>query len=134
MRIRFVLVTHILLAVVAVCLASGQASGTEALTQDREQITGDQWMHVHGAQNQLNWFTDRLNLTDAQQLQLQPILENGEKQMKAIHDNGSLTQYQRRDQMRQIHQSIESQIRIVLTPEQQQEFTQLQQSHAQAGR
>ena len=66
--------------------------------------------------------TKQLDLTADQQSRIKPILENEAKQMQDLHANSSASQQDARRQMRTIRQSSMSEIRNVLTPEQQQKM------------
>lgn len=48
------------------------------------------------------------------------------KQMKAVHEDSSLSAEQKRDKMKSIHDSSHEQINAVLTPEQQTKFKEMQ--------
>jgi Spy/CpxP family protein refolding chaperone len=82
---------------------------------------------VSGGQSatHLEWLSKELNLTDDQKAKVKPILEEQTKQMHAAQEDTSLTQEQKRDKMKQIHQTTHSQINEILTPEQQKKFAAL---------
>ena len=65
-----------------------------------------------------------LNLTDQQKAQLKAQREQTEQQAQAIRNNSSLTEEQKREQMRTLHQNAMQQFRSALTPEQQQQLEQ----------
>lgn len=124
--------TTFALIVATACWAPAQTYGTQSEQQEQQgtaqqQMTGHEGMRAEGAQSRLDWFSQQLSLTDDQKAKLQPILQNEEQQMRSIHENTSLTQDQQRSQIMQIHQSSESQIESVLTPDQQQKFAQIKQ-------
>jgi len=75
----------------------------------------------------LQMLTEKLNLTDEQKAKVGPILQEQEQQLKAVHDDTSLTQEQKHAKKRAIHESFHQQINAVLTPEQQVKFKQMQQ-------
>jgi hypothetical protein len=56
---------------------------------------------------------------------VKPILEDQNKQMKATREDTTLTQDQKRDEMKQLHESTHSQINDMLTSEQQKKFAEL---------
>jgi hypothetical protein len=47
------------------------------------------------------------------------------KQMRAVGEDASLTQYQKREKMEQIHEASRPQVQAILTPEQRQTFAQM---------
>ena len=60
-----------------------------------------------------------LNLTDDQKAKIKPILENESTQVQALHQDTSLSMQDRRTKMRDIHDSTLSQVRPLLTSDQQ---------------
>ena len=48
------------------------------------------------------------------------------QQMKAVREDSSLSEDQKRTKMKSIHESLHDQINAVLTPEQQAKFKQMQ--------
>jgi periplasmic protein CpxP/Spy len=79
------------------------------------------------AEQHLQMLSEKLNLTDDQKAKLKPILEDEMQQMKAVREDSSLSQEQRRAKMKSIHESLHEQINAVLTPEQQAKFKQMRQ-------
>lgn len=69
-----------------------------------------------------------LNLTDDQRAKLQPIMEQQRQQIDAVRKDTSLTQQQKQEKVRGIHQNTMSQMQGLLTPEQQQQWQQRQQN------
>ena len=67
----------------------------------------------------LQMLTEKLNLTDEQRTKLKPILQDQAQQLKAVHDDTSLTPEQKTAKMKAIHASFHDQVNAVLTPEQQ---------------
>ena len=61
-----------------------------------------------------------MGLTPAQMAQIKPMMKSQRTQIEAIKANTTLTEKQRRQQMRQVRQSALASIRQVLTPAQQQ--------------
>ena len=74
------------------------------------------------ARRQLKRLTARLNLTADQQQQILPILQQRDKQMRAIHDDSSLQPQQRRQQMRDLMQGTRQKLEAVLTDSQKQQY------------
>lgn len=79
--------------------------------------------------NRLEWLSEELNLTDAQKAKVKPILEDQEKQMRALRADTSLSQEQKHEKMMQLHETTHSQINGILTPDQQKKFAQLKEQH-----
>ena len=76
----------------------------------------------HGHEFGLQHLTDKLNLTSDQQTKVQPILDQTKPQIAAIHQEAT-------QKMKTVIDSAVSQIRPLLTPEQQKKFDAIQKAH-----
>ena len=85
------------------------------------------------ADQRLQHMTKQLNLSDAQQQQIKPILENESKQMQALHEDSSLSQQDRMSKMMQIRQGTSEQIKPILNADQQQKYEQMMSRHGRGG-
>ena len=108
------------------------ASLTFAQTSQESQAPAPEnhaGMHHNGesVDQHLQMLSEKLNLTDDQKAKLKPILQDQMQQMKAVHEDSSLSREQKRDKLKSIHQSLSDQINAVLTPEQQTKFKQMRQ-------
>jgi Spy/CpxP family protein refolding chaperone len=74
-----------------------------------------------------------LNLTADQQAKIKQIMEANHTKMQAIRNDQSLTQEQRQQQMRALHESMKTQMDAVLTPDQQQKMAQMHEKHGGMG-
>jgi len=83
------------------------------------------------ADQHLQMLSEKLNLTDDQKARLRPILQDQMQQMKAVREDSSLSEEQKRAKMKPIHESLHDQINAVLTPEQQAKFKQMRQEQMQ---
>jgi len=83
------------------------------------------------ADQHLQMLSEKLNLTDDQKAKLRPILQDQMQQMKAVREDSSLSEEQKRAKMKPIHESLHDQINGVLTPEQQAKFKQMRQEQMQ---
>jgi Spy/CpxP family protein refolding chaperone len=88
-------------------------------------------MHAESADQHLQMLSEKLNLTDDQKAKVKPILQDQMQQMKAVREDSSLSQEQRRAKMKSIHESLHEQINSVLTPDQQAKFKQMRQEEMQ---
>lgn len=102
-----------------------QDTGSQSTPQAQAQGTMHQGQHA----SQLEWLSKELNLTDDQKTKLKPILADQNKQMRSVKEDTSLGQDQKRDKMKQIHESTSSQINDILTPDQQKKFAELKEQH-----
>jgi protein CpxP len=107
---------------VLVFLASSVTTRAQDAQESKAQAQTEAGPH-HG--QQLERLGKELNLTDDQKAKVKPILDEQTKQMHATQEDTSLTQEQKRDKMKQIHQTTHSQINEILTPEQQKKFAAL---------
>lgn len=82
-------------------------------------------MHRDRVGERLEWLSRHLNLTEDQKKLLKPMLTGEFKQMRAVGEDASLTQNQKRERMKQIHEASRPQVQAILTPEQQQKFAQM---------
>jgi len=78
----------------------------------------------------------QLNLTDAQKEKIKPILEDEAKQIQGLRDDTLLTREQRFSKFKEIRENTQSQIRPLLTEEQQKKLDEIRKQSRQqpAGR
>jgi Spy/CpxP family protein refolding chaperone len=76
--------------------------------------------------NQVDFLTRQLNLTPDQVTQVKAIDEDTWKQMKALRDDTSTADADKRAKMMDIHKTSQGKIRALLTPDQQTKFDVLQ--------
>lgn len=91
------------------------------------QAQGKQRMAAN-RQNMGARLAQKLNLSQAQQDQIKPIMEKQREQAKAIWQDNSMTQDQKREKMQALHQGTQAQLNSILTPEQQQQWQQMRQN------
>ena len=86
--------------------------------------------HAHGMQSQpegrLERMSRELSLTDDQKAKLKPIFESEWQEMKPVHDDASLSQDQKREKMKSVHEKYRAQVEGVLTPEQTEKWKKMQ--------
>jgi opacity protein-like surface antigen len=71
----------------------------------------------------------RLNLTDDQTAKIEPILADQHQKMTALYTDTSLSQDQRRQQMRTIFQDTHTQLATVLSPDQMEQLKSMRHPH-----
>ena len=113
-----------ILVLLAAGLTFAQTS-QEPQTSTPDKHAGMRHHNGESADQHLQMLSEKLNLTDDQKAKLKPILQDQMQQMKAVRDDSSLSQEQRRAKMKSIHESFHDQINAVLTPEQQAKFKQM---------
>lgn len=112
-------------------VAFAQTSGTTTPppgTQDQSGMHSGMGRHHRGDRHgdmkeHEEKLTKELNLTADQQTKVQGIMKDTGAQMRAIHQDTSLTEDQREVKLKALHESTHSKINAVLTPEQQTKFT-----------
>ena len=78
--------------------------------------------HWHGHGFGLQRITEKLDLTSDQETKVQPIIEGAKPQIDAIHQDA-------RQKMKTVMDSTLSQIRPLLTPDQQKKLDDIQKAH-----
>ena len=113
--------------VVLPCAAMAQTttdtSTTPSTPSDSPDTSGSshKWGHHHGffsPDQELKFLTTKLTLSDTQQGEIKPILVSKDDQLKALHDNTSLTEDQKHQQMKTIFETTHEQIKGYLNPAQ----------------
>jgi len=109
------------------CLALAQST----TNTNQPSCTGPkQWQHhPQSPEQQLAWLTTKLGLSDTQQGQIGPVLVSRDEQLKALHENTSLTDEQKYEQMKALFESTNQQIVSFLNPAQVAQFKELHQHH-----
>ena len=124
----------LLCALLAVALA---CCGTALYAQQQDNMGQNgppQGHHMMASpQQRLEHMTKMLNLTPEQQEKIKPILENQNTQMQALHQDTSMSREDRMAKAQQIHQSGDEQIKGILTPEQQQKWSDMQSKRENMG-
>ena len=104
----------------AIAAAGTIALGGFAIAQPEDgPANGGRW-HRHG--NPLEHMTKTLNLTSDQQPKVQPIFDKAKPQIVAIHQEAM-------QKMKAVMDDTMSQIRPLLTPEQQQKLDNVRKAH-----
>src|SRR5215475_5400099 len=98
--------------------ADKAANAASQAKDDATQATIDPETKAQ-VQAKLQQLATELNLTDDQKTQLKPVLQGEFKQLKAVHDDTSISPDQKNAKMKEIHEGAKSQINSILTPEQQ---------------
>ena len=112
------------LALTAVIALTSFAAGAQTQSAPPPDATTQHQRRMPDADHQLRHMTKRLNLTDAQQQQIKPILVDRNNQIAAIRNDTSLTPEQQRSSMGKLMRDSASQIRNVLTDSQRQQWDQ----------
>ena len=77
------------------------------------------------AHNFLQELSEKLNLTDEQKAAIEPILATEANEIKAVHQDSSLSDEQKQAKVKEIRDSSREKINALLTPEQQKTFAEM---------
>jgi len=88
-----------------------------------------QWHHRGKHGDHLARMAKKLNLSQDQQDKLKPIFEKQHEQAKAIKNDTSLTEDQKKEKFQALRQDTMAQMNGILTPEQQQQLQQMRAKH-----
>ncbi len=119
--------------------ALAQSNDNDNSNQAPPPAKGDHMGHrgmMPSVDDQIKHLTQKLSLTDDQQAKLKPILEDQRKQMDQIHNDSSLSREDRFSKMQQVRTSGDTQIKALLTDDQQKKFDKMreeQRSHMRWG-
>ena len=120
----------ILLAVLLPLTMMAQTEAPPAQGQDQGMAGHHGHMGRMGeppsAQAHLDHLAKMLNLTDDQKAKVKPILEDVGTQAQSIRQDTSLSPPDRMAKMRDLHEKAMTQVRGILTPEQQTKLDQMQ--------
>ena len=81
----------------------------------------------------LEHMSKELNLTDDQKTKIKPILEDQSKQMQDLRQNTSTSPEDRHAKMKQIHENTMSQVRSILTSDQQKKLDEMMSHQGERG-
>jgi Spy/CpxP family protein refolding chaperone len=88
---------------------------------------GNRFRHNKG--NRIERMKKELNLTDDQSAAIQKSFGESMQKMKAIHDDKSLTDDQKKEQFKTLHSQQEESLKSILTPDQYNKFRELKKQH-----
>ena len=111
-----------------ITLTAAAAMSLATLVYLQAKEPGEHGPHEHGPgpqhmmENPLEHLSKDLNLTDDQKAKVQPIIDQTKPQMEAIHKEAM-------EKMHALMESASTQIRPLLTPEQQTKFDAMKKAH-----
>lgn len=107
------------------------AQDTQTTTQDQkkddtqQRPMRDKMGRRGGAAGHMNMMAKELNLTDAQKTQIKGIHEQQRTKMQELRSNTTLTQDQKKEQLKSLRESAETQVNGVLNADQQKKFAEM---------
>jgi outer membrane murein-binding lipoprotein Lpp len=97
----------------AMCMLFVTTLASQAQTQNSAQA------------QKLNMVVKQLNLSPEQKIKLMPILEDEAPKVEAIKANASLTNLQKMEQLRALHEQTNPQVQALLSPQQYEQLQQI---------
>ena len=85
--------------------------------------------HAPDPQRQAEFVSKKLNLSADQTAKLTPIFADRDQKTQALFQDQSLSQQQRHEQMKAIHQNTDQQLATVLSPDQMQQLKAMHHGH-----
>lgn len=86
----------------------------------------------HGKGNRMEQMKKELNLTDDQVTAVEKNWGESLKKMRAVHDDKSLTDDQKKEQFKTLHNQQEENLKSLLTPDQYNKYQELKKQHRHA--
>jgi periplasmic protein CpxP/Spy len=111
-------------------LAAGAQTQSPPASPD---ATTEHHRHMPDANHQLQHMTKQLNLTDAQQQQIRPILVDRDQRMQAIRNDTTLSAEQQHQSIGKLMHDTSEQVRNVLTDTQRQQWDERRQREHRHG-
>ena len=99
----------------AMCMLFVTTLASQAQTQNSAQA------------QKLNMVVKQLNLSPEQKIKLMPILEDEAPKVEAIKANASLTNLQKMERLRALHEQTNPQVQTILSPQQYEQLQQIRQ-------
>jgi periplasmic protein CpxP/Spy len=115
-------VTAVLITAV-LAIYSQQAFGKDDPNAQSPKGPGDMRERV---EKRMEHLTKELNLTKEQQEKIRPIIEKEMKDIRDVRQDTSLTQEQKMEKIKVIHQATQAELNKILTPEQQKKYAEMQ--------
>jgi len=111
--------------------AQEQNKDQSSQPQSGSQTGGQRWQERRAAaqRQHMAMLAEKLNLTDAQKAQFQQINKDLWQQGRAIRQDSSLTDDQKKAKIQELRQQSHKQMFSVLTPEQKEKLKQMREQH-----
>lgn len=103
---------------------AGQNTEKKADGQHERHMRGGKMGRMGG--KHMQHMATELGLTEAQKTQIKNLHEQQRTKMQELRANESLSKEQKMEQFKALHESTQSQVNGLLTPEQQTKFTEMQ--------
>lgn len=121
--------------VVLVLTGAGFSQGSSSAQVNQHQTKSGQTRHqeMMTPEAMVEHLSTQLNLTEDQQAKIKPMAEDVFKKMNDVRQDNSLSEQERREKIRQIHENALGQVKTILTPDQHKKFDEMMARHAHQG-
>jgi periplasmic protein CpxP/Spy len=119
-----------------VLTGAGLSQRSSAAQVDQQHKTkSEQATHqeVMAPEAMVERLSTQLNLTEDQKAKIKPMAEDVYKQMNEVRQDSSLSEQERREKIRQIHENALGQVKTILNPEQQKKLDEMMANHPHQG-
>lgn len=128
----------VLVATLTVALLSGNGfsqSSSARQTDPQHQAKSGETRHqeMMTPEAMVDHLSTQLNLTDDQRTKIKPIAEDVYKQMDKVRQDSSMSEPERREKMKQIHENALSQVKPILNADQEKKLEEMMSSHPHHG-
>ena len=110
-----------------------QGSSAAQSDQQRQAKSAETRHQEMTPEAMVDHLSTQLNLTEDQRLKIKPIAEDVFKQMDKVRQDSSIPEQERREKMKQIHENALSQVKPILTADQQKKLDEMMSSHSHHG-
>ena len=129
---------NVVFAMLAVLVLSGagfsQGSSAKQVDQQHQTKSGQpNHQEMMTPEAMVEHLSTQLDLTEDQKAKIKPMAEDVYKQMNEVRQDSSLSEQERREKMREIHEKALSQVKPILSPDQQRKLDQMMAGHAHQG-
>ena len=123
-----------LVVLVLTCAGFSQGSSAAPVDQQRQTKSGQaKHQEMMTPEAMVDHLSTQLNLTEDQRAKIKPIAEDVYKRMDQVRQDSSISEQERREKMKQIHENALSQAKTILNPDQQNKLDEMMSSHAHDG-
>jgi hypothetical protein len=118
-----------------VLTGAGFSQGSSNAQVNQHQTKSGQTRHqeMMTPEAMVEHLSTQLNLTEDQKAKIKPMAEEVYKKMNDVRQDNSLSEQERREKIREIHENALGQVKTILTPDQQKKLDEMMASHAHEG-
>jgi hypothetical protein len=114
------------------CAVFAQTSAVAKNDQPGQAKSGQaQHPETMSPEAMMDHLSTQLNLTEEQRVKIKPIVEDVFEQMDQVRQDSSIAEQERHEKMKQIHENAISEVKPLLTADQQKKLDEMMSSHSQ---